>query len=440
LEERQDLVECFVRYRHGLLRQGSKILGQTWGSHLDFLRISAYPFPGSKTNACTACPQLTQRVHAVRQQDLDKLKTPFSKAETKDLNVGFSRRMGVDTPEIHHLYDEISKDLVGDPIFGIGWWAPHLGATRRILAGHYLVDCIHGIRSNLIEAKLHELEAVDYWEKESDFRANVVAIDSGGKVRIRMPPRRTPEEDLPHRFATLHVVGFFRALVGALDCLGASIIGVLALKADLRRADLDKARKSLKKGSHPIQVAFRDKFDQAVADSGPMGWLDWLIDYRNMVVHRGRRGHINQLVPRSPKIYGADGRIIPRTSVIHHLPSDPYRSQIEALWDDKQPPVLTEEAERTIRGALESSLSLMRTAGAELIESWKSRRHNPSILPQSRECWPDGLYQKSTGFVGYDPERYPYKPKGWIAALDVDRQLRTAALSDDLRNCWKSFD
>lgn len=376
----------------------------------------------------------------MRLDDLAKLKTPYSKAEIEDLNVGFSRRIGVETPEINRLYDEITKDLVAEPTFGIGWWAPHLGTKRRIIAGHYLLECVQSIRTNLIEAKLHHLEAVDYWEKESDFLADAVARDAGGKLRTRMPQRSTPEEDLPYRLAALHAIGFFRALVGALDCLGASIIGVLALKENLRHADLHKAIKHLDKASHPIQQAFLEKLNRAIADAGPKGWLNWLVDYRNMVVHRGRRTHLNQLMPKSPQIYGADGRVIPRSLLIHQLPTDPYRSQIEAFMDARQPPVLTEQAERTMHGALESTLTLIKTTGAELVESWKVRRDNPSLLPQPKECWPEGLCQKTTGFVGYDPGRLPYRPIGIVASLDAGRQFQTAALSDGLRNLWDSFD
>ncbi len=39
-----------------------------------------------------------------------------------------------------------------------------------------------------------------------------------------------------------------------------------------------------------------------------VGWLDWTLDFRNMLVHRGRRFEYGQFVPRSPILYGADAQ------------------------------------------------------------------------------------------------------------------------------------
>lgn len=226
-------------------------------------------------------------------------------------------------------------------------------------------------------------------------------------------------------------------------------MGVLALQSDLRLATLARAREALKKASHQIQVGFRETFEQAILDAGPKGWLDWLVDYRNMVVHRGRRLSMNQLLPRSPQIFGSDGQVILRSESIAQLPSEPDLSQIEAFLDptdlgSKRPPVLTESAVRTMQGALESSLSLVRSTGGALVESWRTRRQNPSFLPQPVECWPqcwpEGIAQRSTGFSGYDPGRLVYEPSAMIGNSDVVRPMSTAALFDHLRDRWRTFD
>jgi hypothetical protein len=49
----------------------------------------------------------------------------------------------------------------------------------------------------------------------------------------------------------LHRVGFFRAIAGALDCIGAAVVGVAALPTSILRADLAKARAELSKISNP---------------------------------------------------------------------------------------------------------------------------------------------------------------------------------------------
>jgi len=292
----------------------------------------------------------------------------------------------------------------------------------------------------LTEAALHLLEAVDCWDKESDFIADCISIDSDGKPLMKIPNRRCPEDDLASRMATLHSVGCFRALVGALDCLGASIIGVLALPENIQRADLKVARKALQGSRQHLHTHFLGKLDQTIKDAGPEGWLEWVTDYRNMVVHRGRRMHITQVVPRRPLLYDSMGKVIPRMVTAEHLPSDPCRSQVEAFLDISRTPVLTEHAEATMRGALESCAFLVRKACSELEGAWKTRKANPSLLNQPRQNWPGGYPSSSTGFGGYRPETLPNDATLIVSQLDTERQFKSAALSDDLRHRWNTFD
>jgi len=185
----------------------------------------------------------------MRPTDLENLRRPFTAGDNPEL--AFPLAVGVNVPEVETLYREIFNDL-DEKNFRVGWWAPHPGTSRRILISHYLLECIRGIRQNLTEAGLHLLEAVDHWDKESDFLADCASVEPNGKISVRVPPRRCPEDDLARRLATLHAVGFFRAVVGALDCLGASIIGVLALPKNIQYADLKTARDALQNATHSI--------------------------------------------------------------------------------------------------------------------------------------------------------------------------------------------
>ena len=105
------------------------------------------------------------------------------------------------------------------------------------------------------------------------------------------------------------------------------------------------------------QVSFAQKFEALIAMTGPAGWLDWTLQFRNMLVHRGRRIEIGQFVPRTPVLYGADGQPVPRVRVVTHLARDPSRSDVEVFLDADQPspPVLTEDAEQTLRGIFAST-------------------------------------------------------------------------------------
>jgi hypothetical protein len=95
----------------------------------------------------------------MRSEDLERLRVPFHKGE--DLNQGFARAVEVQVPALHKLYREIFNDL-DDIVFGVRWWASQLDTGRRILVSDHLVSCVSSVQTNLIEASLHLLEAVDY--------------------------------------------------------------------------------------------------------------------------------------------------------------------------------------------------------------------------------------------------------------------------------------
>lgn len=373
----------------------------------------------------------------MRSQDAAKLEIPFSHSD--DPEIAFPKAVGIDTPEVEHLYREIFNDL-DDTLYGIGWWAPHPGTSRRILISNYLLECVRSIRTNLTEAALHLMEAVDHWDKEGDFLGNCLSLDQNDRIVIDVPKRRKPADDLARRMATLHTVGFFRALVGALDCLGASIVGVLALPISITRADLKKARATLRKSPNSIHAGFLTKLEDCLITSGPTGWVDWSIDLRNMVVHRGRRVHITQVVPRQVSLLGPDSKIIPRSTIAEHLPSDPCRSQVEAFLDSTRSPVLTEHAEGTLRGALSSTIDFIKKSARELNEIWALRRRNPTLLIQPMENWPIFPETNQTGFTGYKPGSTPYTPQEWRAHPDIHKLFTAGALSDDLRPQWDTFD
>jgi len=59
---------------------------------------------------------------------------------------------------------EIFDDLDGH-VFSVGWWAPAPGTSRRILISDHLYNCVHSVEPNLIEARLHLLEAMDCWDQ-----------------------------------------------------------------------------------------------------------------------------------------------------------------------------------------------------------------------------------------------------------------------------------
>lgn len=355
-----------------------------------------------------------------------------------------ARALDVDLPAWRELRDRIFADL-DECRFGIGWWAPLLGPKRRILISDYLFACADSVETNMIEAKLHLLEAMDFWERESEFHARCVTIGPGGQPQICLPERRRPLDDVQHEMPRLHAIGCVRALASALDCCGAVIVGVAALPMNILRADFRRARQKLGSiaDSSPGAQAQRtlwQQLERAIDNAGPRGWLEWLITLRNMYVHRGRRIQLSVLRPVPSGVVDVTGRTIIRTDVIPKLPRDPDWSDLQMFLDLNRPPVLEEKAEVTLAGALDSTRRLLDEGGRLLLELWMRRRADPTLLPQPREQWPRVELPEPVDFRGYAPGSFPHSASQLRTHGDVLRRLKAAALDDAVRGQWATFD
>jgi hypothetical protein len=322
---------------------------------------------------------------------------------------------------------------------------PHPGTSRRILISDQLFASVRSIETNLIEARLHLIEAMDAWERESDFHARAVSIARAGQLKVELPERKSPLDEVTPVIAVIHSVGFVRAIAGALDCFGASIVGVVALKASLLRADLDSARRALAAvvattAGEGAQVKFRTNLESLIVRVGPSGWFGWVIDLRNTYIHRGRRLQMSELRPVPSGIVGPDGRPVIRTDVIHQLPRDPGRSDVEMFLDATKPPVLTENAAMTLLGVLDSTVRLLEEGGRLLLDVWRTRRGNPPLLFQPREQWPAGVSTATAGFEGYAPGSIPYNPAQLRSDATLIRRLTAASGHDMARGAWVNFD
>ena len=258
--------------------------------------------------------------------DIERLNREYPTGEPREGRL--ARALQVDLPVWRQLGDEIFADL-DDHVFGVGWWVPGPGTSRRILISDHLYNCVRSVEPNLIEARLHLAEAMDFWERESDFHARAVSISQDGNLRVQMPERRRPLDEITPAMAMLHSVGLIRAIAGALDCFGASVVGVVALRTNLLRADLDSARRRLAAvgGADPgeaLQAQFGAQLEALIGRAGPPGWFRWVIDLRNTLIHRGRRLQMFELRPVPSGIVGPDGR--PRHSHRRDSPA-PTRSR-----------------------------------------------------------------------------------------------------------------
>lgn len=357
--------------------------------------------------------------------------------------------LGVEIPAWDALEDRIFADLTEDAPYGIGWWVPHPGTSRRILISDQLYACTASVSTNLVEAGIHLLELIDAIEREDDFHADAIQIVRGIPT-MRLRPRTTALEALGPEIVRMHEAGVARALSGALDCAAGSIIGVMALPRNILKADfmgvvlyLRNRKNWQRTQSHDYQRAFLADLNAMIDNAGPAGWFHWLLNFRNMLVHRGRRLEIGQFLPREPVLLDGRGRPVLRARVVTHLPLQPERSDVDIHREPNRPPVLTEDSRQTLEGAMGSVRYLLRALAERLTAAWDWRKANPAVLPQPQEQWaevmPPAQGQKR-GFEGYAPGSHPYEPEQLMSHPRIGHRILAAALYDHQRDGWQNFD
>lgn len=113
----------------------------------------------------------------MRQADCDRLREPYPPATP--IPERFANAIGVKATAVRELGREVFADF-DETGFGIGWWAPHPGTSRRILISDHLLQCIAGVETNLVEPRLHLMELRDYDDQEDAIIAHAVKHDRQG--------------------------------------------------------------------------------------------------------------------------------------------------------------------------------------------------------------------------------------------------------------------
>lgn len=363
----------------------------------------------------------------MRDEDIARLQQPFA-VPPANLPAALADAVSASVPVARELAQEILSDL-DDTQLGIGWWAPHPDFARRILIGDYLYTCCESIETNLVEARIHLFEIEDCWQRESR-RVRVVADRHG--PRVAHQPPISPLEYLPVVKSDLHLAGFFSAIIAALDCLGASIVGVAALPTEIVRCRIERALKSLRQaasdrtGASKMLSHLDARVGALIETAGPPGWLKWVSDFRNTSLHRARRLQGCQVKPHRP-VLGPSGRPLPtKVDLVFHLPRDPARSDIEAFLDRQRKHLLNENGLVTLHGVFKTTQEVLRSVLSELVTVWKVRRSTPNLLTQPRQQWPS-IDPLSASFEGYSPGSVPFDVTHYTSNPDLIRRLRAAS-------------
>jgi len=374
----------------------------------------------------------------MRKEDLASLNVKYTDGPDAD-DHRFAKAIGVSLPNIRTLRAEIFNDF-DTKVCGVGWWAHHqrLDKKLRILISDQLWQSLSSVQDNVIEAKLHLLELLDLWDQEDRLMKNAVQIVNG-EPRLLIPERAFAKDDLPNHFADMHLKGLFGSLSSSIDCVAAGIVGVMGVRQRLIETGYSGLRRHLRQEFNYANEAQKNlpvRLDEIESSAGPSGWLTWLLDYRNMALHRGRRIRMSQVSPRPAGVLTHRGEDILRTDINHTLVSNPAVSEIESLKDRFLQP-LTERGEVTLNEVIKSTTFFIEEVAKYLIDAWKARRENPTLIEQPAEQWPKIRDGEHRAFSGYEPGSLNVRADTIYSSEAMVTRMRAASLDGDNIEFWK---
>jgi hypothetical protein len=101
--------------------------------------------------------------------------------------------------------------------------------------------------------------------------------------------------------------------------------------------------------------------------------------------------------------------------------------------------VLEEDAfTHTLPGTLRAVTSLVDAISSTLLQVWRERRAQPSLLLQPQEQWPDVAIQHDR-FAGFAPGTAPMTADAAFGSVANVARLEAAAVGADQRHHWLTF-
>jgi hypothetical protein len=236
----------------------------------------------------------------------------------------------------------------------------------------------------------------------------------------------------------VHVAGAMRALASSIDCLAGTVIGVIGLPTRIVRADWQRLWNSTKLAPNAQTRGRQQRVLEAIAalvtQAGPPGWLEWVLDTRNMLVHRGRRFHIFNVRGRAPGLI-VTGNQAERIVAELVLPRDPQRTDADE-WRAIGPvdSLLSESGSETLKGVFESTCKMVESIAQTLATVWQQRRDDSTFLLQPAEQWPEIVPTTQPVFVGYAAGSSPIDPRAITGDPEMGRRVMAAAVTDPARS------
>lgn len=290
-----------------------------------------------------------------------------------------------------------------------------LPLEHRAVVSDQIVGAPQAVPSNLIEARLHEKDMNELLSGGLPF----------GEVTLKSHERSTRVD--------MAIVGFFRGVGSALDCLAAAAIGVLRLPCSIRRATFPQLRGFGTAKTYPVWAELTNLVDHYANDPAE-GWLDWTLEMRHALMHRPRL--LTLLLPRdTPPLRVLLPKAVAKVVLQDRLRFDPYFRRTPWLPDMQHlasgragglsDAVLGEIATQTARGVFESVNQLTEELAGWLLEKWADAGVQGIPLPDAWALEAD----PELDFRGFAPMPFP---EGLAAAVISPYDQERIALAAQL--------
>lgn len=361
------------------------------------------------------------------------------KARYTALNLGhyeFAEPLGVHLSNTQKLYSLLFASL-DEENYGIGWWQCYtdLDFKRRILISDQLIQSLQAIQVNCIEARLSASSFFDGWDKQNQMIKNGIKIINGKPI-FQYPERVSRLDDLPSYMTDLHLKGFLSSVCSAVDCLAAVCVGVMGLRTSLIKVGYPSLLNHLRDRTdfayaNSKQQELLERLQALENDAGPEKWLNWLFDFRNMSVHRGRRISFSQIFPHPSSTYKK-----PLARAVPMLVTNPAVSEIESLKDGSHE-MLSESAEDSINASLKSCILFIESVVEYLTIVWNERIENPDLISQPKDQWKTIRNGDFNSFRGYNPNSISTAISQVTMHPSNIKRMRSAALDSKDINKWR---
>lgn len=397
----------------------------------------------------------------MHKEDIERLEQPFPPNDPRGPDQQIDDALGL-TLESFSGFERLLDASLDEDHLGFNWWDSFkdIGTKRRILVTDHTIQCAHAIRLNARESKIHLLEALDWLEKQSTQDGVSTTFDALDNPSAYKGPARSAYELISGEIARTHTAGVIRSAGSILDCLAALVISALALETDIKRASFPSLRQAdgplgkLRSKASPQEPGAKVQWQAAcdilseIDHSGPEGWLDWTLNYRNMLIHRGRHTEMRVALPSSSVgISPRRWKVYQSQIVKKLLPLDPLQSEVEVFRDAIGSCQLEEPAEETLIGVHEATLLLTERICSILCRVWTSRMATPAMLPQPRRQWEkvSPLTKDESKFRGFKPGSAPAAYVGtFLGNPFMLKRLHAAGLTggspDEARAKWDKYD